>query len=203
MKTIAHVDARLKPKKLDDLIEEPKIIRVCEFDEEGVSDFEEQIAEAHLTGQPVIPVVIDSFGGGVYALMAMMAAIDSATIPVATIVTGKAMSCGAMLFCYGTPGYRFMHPSAVLMLHDLSSLTAGKIEDIKVDVTHLDALNTKLYKRVAVHLGHRENHLLDLIKKRNHTDWYLTANEAKKLKIANHLKVPQFTISVSLDVEFG
>ena len=203
MKMLVDVDAKLKVKKLEDLIEEPKIIRVVEFDDEGVAEFEKQIAEAHQTGQDVIPVVIDSFGGSVYALLAMMAAIDNSTLPVATIVSGKAMSCGAMLFCYGTEGYRFMDKHAVLMVHEASSMTCGKVEDIKVDVAHLDQVNRKLYKRVALHLGHPENYLLDLLKNRNNTDWFLTARDARKHKMANHLRIPQLKVSVKLLMEFG
>jgi ATP-dependent Clp endopeptidase proteolytic subunit ClpP len=202
MKTIISVDPRLKPKKIDDLIDEPKIIRVSEFDEEAVADFEEEIAEAHLTGQTVIPVVIDSFGGGVYALMSMMAAIDASSIPVATIVTGKAMSAGAMLFCYGAEGYRFMDPNAILMIHDMSSGYDGKVEELKVHTTHVDALNKKMYKRIATHLGHDENFLLDTIKGRSHTDWFLTAKEAKRFNMANHLRQPEFKVTVSLNMEF-
>ena len=76
----------------------PVIIRVNKFDEKSAQEFSEKMSDAHNTGQPVIPIVIDSYGGQVYSLMAMISEIEHAELPVATIVEGKAMSCGAILF---------------------------------------------------------------------------------------------------------
>ena len=84
------------------------------------------MALAHSTGQKVIPVVIDSYGGQVYSLMSMIAAIESAELPVATIVEGKAMSCGAVLLSFGEQGMRFADPHATVMIHDVSSGGYGK-----------------------------------------------------------------------------
>lgn len=48
-----------------------------------------------------------------------------------------------------------------------------------------------LYVQGRRHLGHGPDYILDLIKERSHVDWFLTAKEAKKHKIANHLKIPR------------
>ena len=61
----------------------PIIVRVNKFDEESADKFTKLVGEAHNTGQPVIPIVIDSYGGQVYSLMAMIAAIKSAELPIA------------------------------------------------------------------------------------------------------------------------
>ena len=93
--------------KVSELIKEvelrksPVIIRVNKFDEDSAKKFAAEMAQAHNTGQEVIPIVIDSYGGQVYSLMSMIAAIKDAELPVATIVEGKAMSCGAVLFSFG------------------------------------------------------------------------------------------------------
>ena len=81
-----------------ELRKNPVISRVNEFNEEAAKKFSAEIAQAHSTGQKVIPVIIDSYGGQVYSLMSMISAIKHAELPVATIVEGKAMSCGAILF---------------------------------------------------------------------------------------------------------
>ena len=47
---------------------------------------------AQNSGQKVVPIEIDSFGGQVYSLMSMIAAIKASRIPLATIVQGKAIS---------------------------------------------------------------------------------------------------------------
>ena len=98
------------------------IATVNKFDEKSAKEFQQQIAQAHNTGQKVIPVVIDSYGGQVYSLMSMISAIKNSELPVATIVEGKAMSCGAILFSFGEQGLRFMDQDATLMIHDVSSM---------------------------------------------------------------------------------
>ena len=99
-----------------ELQKSPVIIRVNKFDEDSVKDFHSKIAMAHNTGQKVIPVVIDSYGGQVYSLMAMISAIKHSELPIATIVEGKAMSCGAILFSFGEDGMRFIDPDATVMI---------------------------------------------------------------------------------------
>jgi ATP-dependent protease ClpP protease subunit len=204
MRTELKIDPRLKIDKLDDVIERPEIIRLTDFDSKDLEDFEEDIDDAHNTGQPIIPIIVDTYGGNAYNLLGMISAIENSSLPIATICTSKAMSAGAILFCFGTDGYRFMDPNAILMFHDAASFTGGKIEDIKADTLHLDQLNQTMYKRVAKHLGHKDSYLLDLIKKEhNHVDWYMGSREAKKHKIANHLRVPKFEVELSLDIKFG
>ena len=41
----------------------PVIIRVNKFDESSAKDFSTQMMKAQNTGQPVVPVIIDSYGG--------------------------------------------------------------------------------------------------------------------------------------------
>lgn len=46
--------------------------------------------------------------------MSMVSDIKHSRIPVATIVQGKAMSCGAILFSCGEEGMRYMDPTPQL-----------------------------------------------------------------------------------------
>ena len=87
-----------EPKLIDDL---PIIIRLTKFDEASAKAFSSAVMKAQNTGQPVLPIIIDSYGGQVYSLMSMISDIKHSRIPVATIVQGKAMSCGAILFSFG------------------------------------------------------------------------------------------------------
>ena len=75
----------------------PVVIRVTKFDEEGNKLFSEEMSKAHMSGQEVIPVQVDSPGGQVYSLLGMLETMRSSKRPVATICTSKAMSCGAIL----------------------------------------------------------------------------------------------------------
>ena len=185
-----------------ELRKSPVIIRVNKFDEDSAKKFDQDIAQAHNTGQKVIPVVIDSYGGQVYSLMAMISSIKHSELPVATIVEGKAMSCGAILFSFGSDGYRFMDPNATIMIHDVSSMDMGKVEELKAGAAEADRLNSIVYKMMAQNCGKKDDYFLKIVDKKKHADWFLDAPEAKKHGMANHLRVPKFDIKVLVDIDF-
>lgn len=185
-----------------ELRKSPIIIRVNNFDEKSAKEFQEQVALAHNTGQKVIPVVIDSYGGQVYSLMTMISAIKHSELPVATIVEGKAMSCGAVLLTFGEEGMRFADPDATIMIHDVSSGGYGKIEELKADVKEADRLDEKIYVMMARNCGKKDDYFKKKVFTKKHADWFMAAAEAKKHNIINHLRVPKIDISVSVDIEF-
>jgi len=184
-----------------ELRKNPIIIRVNKFDEPAVKKFHQEMAQAHNTGQKVIPIVIDSYGGQVYSLMAMISAIKHAELPVATIVEGKAMSCGAILFSFGDEGLRFMDPDATLMIHDVSSMEHGKVEEIKASAKETERLNTIVYTMMARNCGKKDDYFLKLVDKKKHADWFLDAQETKKHKLANQLRVPSLNVEVSVEID--
>ena len=199
MNVIKNFSPLLKDKELiDDL---PIVIRVKKFDESAAKEFSEKVSKAQNTGQPVLPVIIDSYGGQVYSLMSMISDIQHSRIPVATIVQGKAMSCGALLFSFGKEGMRYMDPDATLMIHDVSSMTIGKVEEIKADAEETERLNQKVYKMMAKNCGHHEDYFLDIIHEKGHADWFLEADECLKHNLTNHLHVP--TLKIEVRVSFG
>ncbi len=180
----------------------PIIIRVNKFDEESAEKFTKLVGEAHNTGQPVIPIVIDSYGGQVYSLMAMISALNNAELPIATIVEGKAMSCGAVLASFGDEGRRFADPQATIMIHDVSSMEWGKVEELKASAKEADRLNEKIYTMMAQNCGKPDNYFLKIADKKKHADWFLDAEEAKKHGLVNHLRIPKMEIDVSVDITF-
>ena len=199
MKWISKISPLIKEVELR---KSPVIVRVNKFDEKSAKEFQEQMALAHNTGQKVIPVVIDSYGGQVYSLMSMISAIKHAEIPVATVVEGKAMSCGAILFSFGEQGLRFIDPDATVMIHDVSSMKHGKVEEIKASSEETERLNQKVYTMMARNCGKKDDYFLKIIHKRGHADWFLDADEAKKHGLANQLRVPQINIDVSVNIDF-
>ena len=180
----------------------PVVIRVNKFDEKAAEDFSKQMARAQNTGQPVVPVIIDSYGGQVYSLMSMISDIQHSRLQVATIVQGKAMSCGAILFSFGVDGMRYMDPDATVMIHDVSSMGWGKVEEIKADAKEVERLNQKIYRMMAKNCGHHEEYFLDIVHEKGHADWFLDAKEARRHKLANKLKVPEMKIGVKVEFEF-
>jgi ATP-dependent Clp protease protease subunit len=179
----------------------PIIIRVNKFDEDSAKDFSMKMAMAHNTGQKVIPVVIDSYGGQVYSLMSMISNIKTAELPVATIIEGKAMSCGAILFSFGEDGMRYMDKDATLMIHDVSSMAYGKNDDIQVSAAETKRLNDKVYTMMARNCGHQDDYFKKIIHDNAHADWFLDAKDAKKHKLAQHLRVPKLEIKVGVSIE--
>ena len=184
-----------------ELRKSPVIVRVNKFDEESAKKFVTEVAQAHNTGQKVIPIVIDSYGGQVYSLMSMIAAIKDAELPVATIVEGKAMSCGAVLFTFGEEGMRFMDSDATVMIHDVSSMDFGKVEELKAGAKEADRLNDKIYTMMARNCGKKDDYFLKIVDKKKHADWFLDAEEAKKHGMANQLRIPRLTINVDVEIE--
>ena len=150
-----------------ELKSQPIIIRVNKFDEKAAQEFNAKMAAAHSTGQKVIPVIIDSYGGQVYSLMSMIGSIRSAELPVATIVEGKAMSCGAVLLSFGEEGMRFADPDATVMIHDVSGGAHGKVEELKADVAEADRLDEKIYTMMARNCGKKD----DYFKKKIFSEW--------------------------------
>jgi ATP-dependent Clp protease protease subunit len=200
MNVIKNFSPLLKDKELiDDL---PIVIRVRKFDESAAKEFAEKMSKAHNTGQPVIPIIIDSYGGQVYSLLSMISDITHARLPVATIVQGKAMSCGALLFSFGKEGMRYMDPDATLMIHDVSSMAIGKVEEIKADAEETERLNKKVYKMMAKNCGHHEDYFLDIIHEKSHADWFLEADDCLKHNLANHLHVPTLKIEARVKFDF-
>ena len=200
MNVIKYFSPLLKePNLIDDL---PTIIRVRKFDDPAAKEFSNLMRKAQNTGQPVVPVIIDSYGGQVYSLMSMISDIRHSKVPVATIVQGKAMSCGAILFSFGADGRRYMDPAATVMIHDVSSMNWVKIEEIKAGAEETERLNQKVYQMMAENCGHNKEYFLDMIHEKGHADWFLDADEAKKHNLTNHLHVPEMRIETKVNFRF-
>ena len=200
MNVIKEFSTLLKePKLIDDL---PIVIRVNKFDEASARSFSNLMTKAQNTGQPIVPIVIDSYGGQVYSLMSMVSDINSSRVPVATIVQGKAMSCGALLFSLGAEGHRYMDTDSTIMIHDVSSMSWGKVEEIEASAKETSRLNKKVYQMMAQNCGKRKNYFLDLIHEKGHADWFLDADEAVKHNLANHIKVPELQIKAEVNFTF-
>jgi ATP-dependent protease ClpP protease subunit len=198
LKKQVKIDGRISEVKL---VHNPIVVRVNKFTEDAAKKFTADMAQAHNSGQQIIPIVIDSYGGQVYSLMSMIADIKSADLPVATIVEGKAMSCGAVLFTFGEEGHRYMATDATVMIHDVSSFTRGKVEELKADVAEADRLDQRIYVMMSQNCGKRSDYFKKLVHKKGHADWFMDSEECKKHNICNHIRVPSFTVNIDVNME--
>jgi ATP-dependent Clp endopeptidase proteolytic subunit ClpP len=208
MKYYVKVDNRLRLGKIEETVDLPAIVHFTgEFDEESAKKFLDDFrgAEDHAikTKQECLPIVIDSYGGAVYSLLGMVDIVKSCKIPVATIVSGKAMSCGAVLATCGTEGYRYIAPNATIMIHEVSSGAFGKVEEIKVSSKETDRLNGLILKLMAKNIGKTEHYIMDLIDQNRHADWFLDADEAIKHNLANKIGIPSFNVEIAMNIKFG
>lgn len=199
MFVVCDIDSNLRVDSETGDIKPPLIVRVNNFDDESVEKFAKHMTAAAETGQPIIPIVIDSYGGDVYALLAMIDIIKSARVPICTVVQGKAMSCGAVLASCGTEGFRFIGQNATIMMHDVSSSSSTKkSEEIKVDAKETERLNEIFYQTLARNCGKADDYFTKIANVKHHADWYMTPQEAVRHNIVNHIGVPQLNMTVSV-----
>jgi len=195
--------SKLDPKvKEIELRHNPVIIRVNDFDEKSADEFAQKMALAHNTGQPIIPVVIDSYGGQVYSLMSMISSIKASEIPVATIVEGKAMSCGVLLASCGTKGYRYVTEDATLMIHDVSSGAYGKNSEIQASADETKRLNDRIYQILSDNTGNSVKWFHEQIMKRGRADWFVDPKEAVEMGLCDKIGLPKLHINVKVDINF-
>jgi len=192
-----NIDSNIKTVELRS---SPVIIRVNKFDEKSAKEFAEKMASAHNTGQSVIPVIIDSYGGQVYSLMSMIASIKNSELPVATIVEGKAMSCGVILFSCGTEGYRYITEDATLMIHDVSSASWGKNSEIQASAEEVKRLNKKIYRILSENSNKSEKWFNKQLNEKGRADWFIESKEAIDLGLADKVGMPKLQINIKLDI---
>jgi ATP-dependent Clp protease, protease subunit len=193
------------PAKTEDIakfVEFPHVVYVNKFDEESAKNFYVEFTKASSSQQPVIPIVIDSYGGHIDALMHMIDICRSSKKTVATIVMGKAMSCGAVLATCGWHGYRFASPLSRLMIHDASTGSFGKCEDIKVDAAEISRLNDSLYSIMAENCQKPDRYFWDIVQNKGRADWFMTAKEAHGHDIINHIRIPEIKITLNVNYQF-
>jgi ATP-dependent Clp protease protease subunit len=173
------------------------IVWVTHFDQESTQIFYDKFSK--LENDPiiqVIPVFINSYGGEVHSLIAMRDIIKSSTKPVATVGLGMAMSCGAALLAAGTKGYRFAGINSQIMIHEVSASTQGKTSDMQNDVSNIHRLNQLFMSFLSADSKLKGSMIKKQLKSLDNGDWHLTAEDAKKLGLVDHVGVPRFLQNV-------
>ncbi len=188
-------DQRIRARGAE-LVSLPVTVTVGKIDEKRARKFALDMERAHRTGQPIIPIVIESFGGDAYSLLSMVAQLKASRLPVATIVEGKAMSAGALLFSYGQ--YRFMAERATLMVHDISSSARGKLHEMAADSAEAERLQRSLLSEMARNCGKPDGYFLHILDERKHAEWYLTAKDAMTHGFIDRIGIPRFAVDVTV-----
>lgn len=183
----------------DKTVTMPVVVVVNSFTEEAASKFYGDMSKAENTDQEIIPIVIDSFGGQVYSLFAMIDCIKASKKKIATVCISKAMSCGSVLLSCGHDGYRFASPMSTMLIHDVAGHEWGKVEELKMGAAEIDRLNKSFYHIMDRNCGHEEGYFQKLVHEKSHADWFLTPEEAKTHNLVNHIRLPKIEITVSAE----
>lgn len=182
-------------KKESPKIEDYRYITVNSFTDDTVNEFYKKIIELSSNDEvKIIPVLINSYGGSVHNLLAMIDIIKSANKPVATIGVGKVMSAGTVLLASGTPGYRYVAQNADIMIHEVSSMSWGKNTELQNDAKNTKKLNTKLLEMLSKFCKKDNNFFKSKLKKYSNVDWFISAKNCKDLGLVDHIGVPNFII---------
>jgi ATP-dependent protease ClpP protease subunit len=194
MNCIYNVSPNLK---VVELRQEPVMINITNIDEETATEFREAMSMAHNSGQDVIPIIIDSYGGNAHSLLSMIDTIQDSKRKVATIVVGKALGSAAILAAMGNKGLRFISPYASMMLNNVSKESWGKTDAFKADTREVE----RLYKFVCQlmdqncdkEIGYFEN----LIKDKGGSDWYLEPMDAVDFGLIDHVRSPWLEVDIN------
>lgn len=181
----------------------PKILIVNSFDEDAAKSFLQGFINAINTGQSILPVIVDSYGGEIYSLLKMIDVINDSKIPVATVAMGKAMSCGAILLACGSKGHRYASKNSTIMLHDASGGDVGKTSDVAVSAEELKRLNNKIWSFLDERSGKEPGFFKSLIHNNDHSDLFLTPEKALELGLIDHIGVPKTKITFDAKMEFA
>lgn len=175
----------------------PITIRVNEIEEETSVKFFDDFQRAIDTGQNIIPIIIDSYGGEAYTVFAMSDLIRKSPVTVMTIVSGKACSAGAILLSCGHEGYRYASPNASIMLHDVSAGADGKIEDMKASLKEIERINVQMYNILDSNCGQTPGFFKKKISKLKNVDYWISPDLSKEMNLINHIGLPDLTFNIN------
>lgn len=181
---------RMSPK-----IEQKRII-INDITTETTADFIKNFYEIEDMGQEIIPVYINSCGGGLEDALAIVDVIRSSTAIVPTIAIGKAYSGGSLILAAGAAGYRYVAPNATVMIHDIAAGFGGKTHDIINTANEIARLDVVLFNMMDEFCEQEQGYFKKMLKERQNIDWYLSPAEAVEQKIADHVKLPTFRLGM-------
>jgi len=137
-----------------------------------------------LTYDPTpIKLYIDSYGGYVYQCMGLLSIMEESKVPVHTIVTGVAASCGFLIAITGHE--RFGYPKSTFMYHQVSSGTSGTLKEMEEDVIEVKRLQD-LIEEITLENTNFTRKKLEKIYKSKKNLW-INSDQALKLGVIDEI----------------
>lgn len=132
-----------------------------------------------------ITLIVNSPGGGVTQGLAIIDRIRSMRSKVNTVCQGEAQSMGAVILAAGT-GTRTAYEDCLIMIHQVSNGTAGKLDDMQNTLRLTEQLNARLVGILSSATGVSERDLKSAMS----TDFHLTPAEAKSMGLVDDVIQP-------------
>ena len=117
--------------------------------------------------QAKIRLHINSYGGSVFAGFSAVDYIRTTSVPVVSIIDGCAASAATLMSVVADE--RYMHEHAFMLIHQLSSTSWGKYEELKDDMKNNDLLMVTIKKIYNKHAKIPKKKLNEILK---HDLWF-------------------------------
>lgn len=141
-------------------------------------EFKESIQElsevANLQPKPLY-LHINSYGGDLLAVMAVIDAIKNSKIPIHTIVEGVAASAGTLMSVVGHK--RMMTENSYMLIHQLSTGMYGKMEELEEEMVNNKVFMDRIKKIYETHTLMKKNEISNALK---HDLWWDSTTCLKK-----------------------
>lgn len=131
-----------------------------------------------------IYMYINSPGGEVSSLYAIFDTMRYIRNDITTLGMGTVASAASLILAAGKKGKRFILPNTQVMIHELSSGSQGKFNDMKVNYEHLKII----YDNMSKHYVELTGQKLSKIKRDMERDFYLSSTEAVEYGIVDSIQ---------------
>jgi len=128
-----------------------------------------------------IKFYINSPGGSVYDAFAIYDTMQYVKCDIQTVGIGVQASAAAFLLSSGAKGKRFLLPHAIVMIHQSSVGTRGKVTDMEIDLKEGLRLKSLLNEIMAKNTGQKVSKIQEDMER----DKWLSAKEAKTYGIVD------------------
>lgn len=133
---------------------------------------------------------INSFGGSVFSALSTIDTIINLSVPVVSIIEGAAASSATLISV--VCDYRVIYPNSYMLIHQLSSSTWGKMDELEDEMQNLKQLMSKIKQIYKTKTKVNKDELDEILK---HDLWW-DAKKCYKLglvdKISQNKKVYNF-----------
>lgn len=130
-----------------------------------------------------IMLYVNSPGGSVTSGLAILDTMNHIKPDVSTVCVGMAASMASVILAAGAKGKRHTLPNAEVMIHQPWGGVQGQAADIEITAKHILATRDRLNKILAKATGQS----LEKVEKDVDRDFFMTAEEAKKYGIVDHI----------------